>query len=582
MTTTTTTTTAATTGAAACMGTSTCEAVEEWQDIKEEQPAAAAEQQQSSWLPPGFRFHPTDEELVSYYLAKKVRNGSFAGHAIAEVDLNKCEPWDLPEKAKMGEREWYFFSLRDRKYPTGMRTNRATDAGYWKATGKDRDVMSSSSSGSSRSRSPPQLVGMKKTLVFYMGRAPKGEKTNWIMHEYRLEGDHSCNNNTHHRGIPKDEWVVCRIFQKSVGGKKISGFGYPSDLRFLEAISHYHHHHQQQQQQLLQLDETRSSSTIPITALMDHSPNPTVATATDDAAAVAAAANLADCEMCAAAANTTNNYDHTSGCMSNSSSLCCCFHNYSHDNTTILQASSSPNFFFNHKENTAPAGTWAMKSSAASPKSSGGGGGMMMSLPTTMHSAGTTAATMGGISGMEMIHQAAGGGALMMNSSSMAKLCPNHELSFIDPNSAAKSNVSIMPRMDFASSQQQQAAAVAAAAYLHTNLMLLKSLDPVSLRAKAEPYYFEGNDDEEDEAQSNSIQKVLSYGWGFEQPHHQHPILNEQLNLTATTTTPTTEASSCVTPNLFRYNNFINNNNNNNTNSKFGFADSSVDLECMF
>jgi hypothetical protein len=111
----------------------------------------------------------------------------------------------VAEKAKMGEREWYFFSLRDRKYPTGMRTNRATDAGYWKATGKDRDVMSSSSSssGSSRSRSPPQLVGMKKTLVFYMGRAPKGEKTNWIMHEYRLEGDHSCNNNTHHRGIPK-------------------------------------------------------------------------------------------------------------------------------------------------------------------------------------------------------------------------------------------------------------------------------------------------------------------------------------------------------------------------------------------
>ncbi|CAM6072758.1 unnamed protein product [Sphagnum tenellum] len=184
----------------------------------------------SGWLPPGFRFHPTDEELVSYYLAKKVRNGSFAGHAIAEVDLNKCEPWDLPEKAKMGEREWYFFSLRDRKYPTGMRTNRATDAGYWKATGKDRDVMSSSSSsGSSRSRSPPQLVGMKKTLVFYMGRAPKGEKTNWIMHEYRQEGDHSCNNNTHHRGIPKDEWVVCRIFQKSVGGKKISGFGSCSD-----------------------------------------------------------------------------------------------------------------------------------------------------------------------------------------------------------------------------------------------------------------------------------------------------------------------------------------------------------------
>ncbi|CAH8384985.1 unnamed protein product [Eruca vesicaria subsp. sativa] len=158
-------------------------------------------------LPPGFRFHPTDEELISCYLSPKVLNTSFSTIAIGEVDLNKVEPWDLPWKAKIGEKEWYFFCVRDRKYPTGLRTNRATKAGYWKATGKDKEIFKEKS-----------LVGMKKTLVFYKGRAPKGVKTNWVMHEYRLEGAYAINS------LPKadkNEWVISRVFQKQADGKKM-------------------------------------------------------------------------------------------------------------------------------------------------------------------------------------------------------------------------------------------------------------------------------------------------------------------------------------------------------------------------
>ena len=46
-------------------------------------------------LAPGFRFHPTDEELVSYYLKRKVLGQPVRFDAIGEVDIYKHEPWDL-------------------------------------------------------------------------------------------------------------------------------------------------------------------------------------------------------------------------------------------------------------------------------------------------------------------------------------------------------------------------------------------------------------------------------------------------------------------------------------------------------
>ena len=82
----------------------------------------------------------------------------------------------MSESASVGGREWYFFNLRDRKYASGLRTNRATMSGYWKATGKDRIVARNG-----------VVVGMRKTLVFYEGRAPKGKKSDWVMHEFRME-----------------------------------------------------------------------------------------------------------------------------------------------------------------------------------------------------------------------------------------------------------------------------------------------------------------------------------------------------------------------------------------------------------
>ncbi|KAI4321177.1 hypothetical protein MLD38_034593 [Melastoma candidum] len=150
-------------------------------------------------IPPGFRFHPTEEELVGYYLTRRINSLKIDLNVITDIDLYKMEPWDIEDRCKMGheeQSEWYFFSHKDKKYPTGTRTNRATAGGFWKATGRDKAVASGN-----------KLIGMRKTLVFYSGRAPNGQKTDWIMHEYRLQSSEHA--------PPQDEgWVVCRAFKK--------------------------------------------------------------------------------------------------------------------------------------------------------------------------------------------------------------------------------------------------------------------------------------------------------------------------------------------------------------------------------
>ncbi|KAK3005624.1 hypothetical protein RJ639_015645 [Escallonia herrerae] len=160
-------------------------------------------------MPPGFRFYPTEEELISFYLHKKLEDGGRQDldRVIPVVEIYEFNPWDLPQLA--GElchgdpEQWFFFIPRQEKEARGGRPNRLTTTGYWKATGCPGQVYSSQN----------LVIGMKRTMVFYKGRAPSGRKTEWKMNEYiATEGEASSSS----IATPKlQEFSLCRVYIKS-------------------------------------------------------------------------------------------------------------------------------------------------------------------------------------------------------------------------------------------------------------------------------------------------------------------------------------------------------------------------------
>ncbi|CAN1171265.1 NAC domain-containing protein 90 [Linum perenne] len=152
------------------------------------------------YFPPGYRFFPTEEELVSFYLHNQLEGTNQADlhQVIPVVDIYEVNPWHLPSMA--GERcrgdteQWFYFTPRQEREARGGRPNRTTGSGYWKATGK----------------------------------APSGRKTKWKMNEYRaIDGTMS---ESSRKMQLRHEFSLCRIYV-------VSGTFGAFDRRPLEAAT---------------------------------------------------------------------------------------------------------------------------------------------------------------------------------------------------------------------------------------------------------------------------------------------------------------------------------------------------------
>ncbi|KAK8621051.1 hypothetical protein V6N13_067495 [Hibiscus sabdariffa] len=169
-------------------------------------------------MAPGFRFYPTEEELVSFYLHNKLQgkqqhlDNLINNRVIPVVDIYGFNPSDLPQFSvtlcHKDPEQWFFFVPRNESEARGGRPKRLTDSGYWKATGSPGFVYASDG----------RPIGFKRTMVFYNGKAPGGTKTDWKMNEYKaFEGEVSPAALADCAQLPplRQEFSLCRVYKKS-------------------------------------------------------------------------------------------------------------------------------------------------------------------------------------------------------------------------------------------------------------------------------------------------------------------------------------------------------------------------------
>ncbi|XP_025822427.1 NAC domain-containing protein 79-like [Panicum hallii] len=148
-------------------------------------------------LPAGFRSFPADEELITCYLARKAMDASFTSPAIRDVD-RPLQVRAVGPAMRAACRRATSSALGAASTCPACAPAARRGAGTGSQTGKDKAVHGRDG----------RLVGRRKTLVFYRGRAPRGEKTGWAMHEYTM-GERSSSAPL--RGA-QSEWVICKVF----------------------------------------------------------------------------------------------------------------------------------------------------------------------------------------------------------------------------------------------------------------------------------------------------------------------------------------------------------------------------------
>ncbi|XP_059627059.1 NAC domain-containing protein 78-like [Cornus florida] len=134
-------------------------------------------------IPCGYKFQPTDEELIHYLLCKANEVSLPCQGVVNDVfDFYSKEPTELFQGSK--EKILYFFTKLKKKHEKGSRINRVTRIGNWKGQDKPKDIKNGSTGNEEEGKE--KVIGMKRNFTYNVKSDPK--RSGWSMTEYNLSG----------------------------------------------------------------------------------------------------------------------------------------------------------------------------------------------------------------------------------------------------------------------------------------------------------------------------------------------------------------------------------------------------------
>ncbi|KAL5058812.1 hypothetical protein RYX36_030416 [Vicia faba] len=157
-------------------------------------------------LPVGYRFDPTDDILMSFYLRKKIYNQHLQFQGILQFDVFQTEPWRLPidTRKSLSDRKYYFFDVRNGGFEN--MDIRAAGKGEWRIVEKRKEV----------SLKSLYFIGRKNTFEYWKMEGRELVKSEWMMEEFHISPILDPN--------MKSKLGAYRVFKMKVakGEKKVS------------------------------------------------------------------------------------------------------------------------------------------------------------------------------------------------------------------------------------------------------------------------------------------------------------------------------------------------------------------------